>query len=120
MLGLRAANIYDIDSKTYIIKLARGESKSMVIIESGIRIHTTEYDWPKNHTPSGFAMKCRKHLRTRRLTALAQLGVDRMVDMTFGSGEASYHLILELYDRVRKVSNSGYAAHCCLFRATSS
>lgn len=28
-----------------------------------------------------------------------QLGVDRIVDLTFGSGEAEHHVILELYDR---------------------
>jgi hypothetical protein len=27
------------------------------LIESGIRIHGTEYDWPKNMAPSGFSMK---------------------------------------------------------------
>ena len=26
-------------------------------MESGIRIHTTEFEWPKNMTPSGFSMK---------------------------------------------------------------
>lgn len=30
---------------------------------------------------------------------MQQLGVDRIVDLTFGSGEASHHLIIELYDR---------------------
>ncbi len=55
--GLRASNIYDVDAKTYIIKLAKGDSKAMLLVESGIRLHTTEYDWPKNHSPSGFAMK---------------------------------------------------------------
>lgn len=27
--------------------------------------------------------------------------MDRIVDLQFGSGEAAYHVILELYDRVR-------------------
>ena len=31
---------------------------------------------------------------------LSQVGVDRVVDMQFGSNEAAYHLIIELYDRV--------------------
>jgi predicted ribosome quality control (RQC) complex YloA/Tae2 family protein len=120
LVGLRAANIYDVDSRTYLIKLVKGDSKAVLLFESGIRLHTTEYDWPKNHSPSGFAMKvclackcvlslaqrlfdllqCRKHIRTRRLSSVVQLGVDRMVDLTFGSGEAAYHLIIELYDRV--------------------
>lgn len=41
----------------------------------------------------------RKHLKNKRLESLTQIGVDRMIDMQFGSGEAAYHVILELYDR---------------------
>lgn len=41
----------------------------------------------------------RKHLRNKRLECLTQLGMDRIVDMQFGSGEAAYHVIMELYDR---------------------
>lgn len=48
--------------------------------------------------------QCRKHLKTRRLTYIRQLGMDRIVDIQFGSDEAAYHLIVELYDRVRKRS----------------
>ena len=32
-----------------------------------------------------------------------QLGVDRMVDFVFGSGEGTYHLILEMYSQVWSV-----------------
>ena len=31
---------------------------------------------------------------------ISQLGIDRVVDLQFGSDEAAYHLIVELYDRV--------------------
>ena len=47
-------------------------------------------------------VQMRKHLRARRLESIEQLGIDRIIDMQFGSGEAAYHVILELYDRVRK------------------
>jgi hypothetical protein len=47
-----------------------------------------------------FGLQCRKHLRARRLTAVFQVGTDRIIDLAFGSGEACYHLIVELYDRV--------------------
>uniref|UniRef100_A0AAR2KKB8 Ribosome quality control complex subunit NEMF n=1 Tax=Pygocentrus nattereri TaxID=42514 RepID=A0AAR2KKB8_PYGNA len=77
----------------------RPDSKAILLIESGIRIHSTEFEWPKNVMPSGFAMKCRKHLKSRRLVHVKQLGVDRIVDIQFGSDEAAYHLIVELYDR---------------------
>lgn len=54
----------------------------------------------KPDAPSNFCLKLRKHLRTRRLEAVKQLGVDRVVDFTFGSGDAACHLILEMYAQV--------------------
>uniref|UniRef100_A0A3Q0S1R9 Ribosome quality control complex subunit NEMF n=1 Tax=Amphilophus citrinellus TaxID=61819 RepID=A0A3Q0S1R9_AMPCI len=98
-IGMRVYNVYDIDSKTYLIRLQKPDSKAVLLIESGTRIHSTDFEWPKNMMPSGFAMKCRKHLKTRRLTQIRQLGIDRIVDIQFGSDEAAYHLIIELYDR---------------------
>ncbi|XP_077123436.1 ribosome quality control complex subunit NEMF [Ranitomeya variabilis] len=99
LLGMRVYNVYDVDTKTYLIRLQKPDCKAVLLVESGIRIHTTEFEWPKNMMPSGFAMKCRKHLRSRRLVSITQLGVDRIVDFQFGSDNAAYHLIVELYDR---------------------
>uniref|UniRef100_A0A673C8Y5 Ribosome quality control complex subunit NEMF n=1 Tax=Sphaeramia orbicularis TaxID=375764 RepID=A0A673C8Y5_9TELE len=98
-IGMRVNNVYDIDNKTYLIRLQKPDSKAVLLIESGTRIHSTDFEWPKNMMPSGFAMKCRKHLKTRRLVGVKQLGIDRIVDIQFGSDEAAYHLIIELYDR---------------------
>ncbi|XP_071757357.2 ribosome quality control complex subunit NEMF [Centroberyx gerrardi] len=98
-IGMRVNNVYDIDNKTYLIRLQKPDTKAILLVESGIRIHSTDFEWPKNIMPSGFAMKCRKHLKSRRLTQVKQLGVDRIVDIQFGSDEAAYHLIVELYDR---------------------
>ncbi|KFP10911.1 Nuclear export mediator factor Nemf, partial [Egretta garzetta] len=99
LLGMRVNNVYDVDNKTYLIRLQKPDCKATLLLESGIRIHTTEFEWPKNMMPSSFAMKCRKHLKTRRLVSVKQLGIDRIVDFQFGSDEAAYHLIIELYDR---------------------
>ena len=106
---------------SYFVFFKRPEKKAMLLFESGCRIHTTDFEWPKSLQPSGFSMKVRlmgingqsltesfflylqlrKHLRSRRLVSVAQLGVDRVVDLQFGSNEAAYHIIIELYDRVR-------------------
>ncbi|KAB0803533.1 hypothetical protein PPYR_00503 [Photinus pyralis] len=99
LIGMRVNNIYDIDNKTYLIKLQRTEEKSVLLLESGNRIHTTNFEWPKNIAPSGFSMKLRKHLKNKRLEKLTQIGLDRIVILQFGTGEAAYHVILELYDR---------------------
>ena len=95
-LGMRVNQVYDIDNKSYLIKLNQPDKKTVLLIESGIRLHTTEFDWPKNPAPSGFSMKLRKHINNKRLEKVKQVGVDRVVDLQFGSGEAAYHLILEM------------------------
>ncbi|KAJ3648826.1 hypothetical protein Zmor_020598 [Zophobas morio] len=98
-VGMRVNNVYDIDNKTYLIRLQRSEEKSVILLESGNRIHETGFEWPKNVAPSGFSMKLRKHLKNKRLEYMKQLGTDRIIDLQFGSGEAAYHVILELYDK---------------------
>ncbi|XP_039250182.2 ribosome quality control complex subunit NEMF-like [Styela clava] len=99
LVGMRLANVYDINNKTYLLKLAKPDFKAILLMESGIRLHISEFDWPKNMMPSGFSMKMRKHLKGRRLIYAKQLGVDRIVDMQFGTDDAAFHIILELYDR---------------------
>ncbi|KAK8390645.1 hypothetical protein O3P69_010388 [Scylla paramamosain] len=99
VVGLRVAQVYDVDSKTYLIKLQKPDQKCVLLLESGSRVHTTEYEWPKSPAPSGFSMKLRKHLRNKRLEEVQQLGVDRVLDLKFGSQEAEHHIIVELYDR---------------------
>ncbi|XP_017776836.1 PREDICTED: nuclear export mediator factor NEMF homolog [Nicrophorus vespilloides] len=99
LIGMRVNNVYDIDNKTYLIRLQKTEAKFVLLLESGNRFHTTNYEWPKNMAPSGFSMKLRKHLKNKRLESLKQLGCDRIVDLQFGSGEAAYHVILELFDK---------------------
>lgn len=42
-------------------------------------------------------MKLRKHIRTKKLVDIRQVGIDRVIDLTFGKGEASYHILVELY-----------------------
>eukprot|EP01018_Ginkgo_biloba_P009198 Gb_22986 [translate_table: standard] len=91
--------------KTYIFKLMKssgvtesGESeKVLLLVESGVRLHTTVFVRDKSTTPSGFTLKLRKHIRTRRLEDVRQLGIDRVVDFQFGLGKSAHHIILELY-----------------------
>lgn len=86
-----------------MLKLSRsggetGESeKAFLILESGIRFHTTKFAREKSDTPSNFTLKLRKHIRTKRIEFIKQMGVDRVVDIQFGTGEVAHHLILELF-----------------------
>ena len=85
LVGMRVNRIYDIDHKTYLLKLQRPQEKAVLLLESGVRLHTTRFEWPKNEHPSGFSMKLRKHLANKRLESIQQLGVDRVIDLTFES-----------------------------------
>lgn len=97
LVGLRLANIYDLTPKLFIFKLSKPDSKAHLLIEPGIRLHTTNFARDKPAAPSPFTSKLRKFLRTRRLINIEQLGIDRVIDFTFTSGEDTYHIILELY-----------------------
>ena len=96
--GLRVINVYDIDNKSYIVKLGQ-EVKTMLYIESGSRMHITAFDWPKQLMPSAFSAKCRKLMKNKRLTNVTQIGCDRIIDLQFGHNEYTSHLIIELYDK---------------------
>ena len=82
IVGYRINNIYDINQKTYAIKLqqtgAEGGGKRLLLLESGIRFHCTSFTRDKSDNPSPFTMKLRKHLRGKRLVSCQQLGMDRV------------------------------------------
>lgn len=104
LAGAHLQNIYDINPRTYLLKFTKKDAKTTVVIESGVRIHSTRYDRENpNVLPSPFAAKLRKHLRERRLTKFEQLGFDRIVHFEFGHDtrpEQTFHLFLELYSMV--------------------
>lgn len=99
LIGIRLQNIYDVNAKTFLFKFAKPDDKELVLVESGTRIHTTQFSRDKSITPTPFCSKIRKHLRTRRVTNVRQLGIDRIVDFEFAGGEMGigYHIICEFY-----------------------
>jgi predicted ribosome quality control (RQC) complex YloA/Tae2 family protein len=62
IMGLRVANIYDINNKTYLFKLAQPDKKRFLMVESGVRLHLTEFVMDKNKIPGVFAAKVRDKL----------------------------------------------------------
>jgi len=130
--GWRVNQVYDCDQKTYLFKLNKSivqmkkdddplsvdeetANKMSFIIESGLRMHTTDYDWPKSHAPSHFATKLRKHIRNKRIENISQVGIDRLVDIQFGTNQAANHLLVELYDRGNLIlTDNNYSIICIL------
>ncbi|CAI5445671.1 unnamed protein product [Caenorhabditis angaria] len=107
LIGMRVNNVYDIDNKTYLLKLSRTDEKAVILFESGVKLHQTFHDRPKSQTPSSFSMKLRKHINQKRLTDIKVIGFDRLVELTFGSEDRINKLIIELYDRGNVILTDG-------------
>jgi predicted ribosome quality control (RQC) complex YloA/Tae2 family protein len=95
----RLANFYDlVQTKGFLLKFSKTEAEKIyVVVESGMRLHTTKFERDKNQLPSSFTAKIRKYIRTRKLENVQQLGIDRIVEFTFGKEENAYRLICEFY-----------------------
>lgn len=125
LIGMRCSNVYDISPKTYLFKLMNssgvtesGESeKVLLLMESGVRLHTTAYVRDKSNTPSGFTLKLRKHIRTKRLEDVRQLGYDRIILFQFGLGAGAHYVILELYAQGNIILTDPYYTVLTLLRS---
>lgn len=94
-MTLRVSNIYDLSSKIFLIKFAKPENKQQIVIDSGFRCHLTQFSRATAAAPSVFVAKLRKCLKTRRVTSIAQVGTDRIIEFQFSDGQ--YRLFLEFY-----------------------
>ena len=72
----------------------------MLHIEVGIHFNTTLQEYDKKTIPSGMVMRMRKNLKSKRVESIEQIGVERVVRIQFGSGEATVFLFLEFYAKV--------------------
>lgn len=66
-----------------------------MVVESGFRCHLTNFARATAAAPSVFVTRLRKYLRTRRVTSVAQVGTDRIIELQFSDGQ--FKLFLEFY-----------------------
>ncbi|KAI0124732.1 fibronectin-binding protein A N-terminus-domain-containing protein [Xylariales sp. AK1849] len=95
LVSLRVSNIYDLSSKILLFKFAKPDNKKQLLIDSGFRCHLTDFARTTAAAPSVFVQKLRKVLKTRRLTAVSQIGTDRILEFQFSDGQ--YRLYLEFF-----------------------
>ncbi|CCD26117.2 Rqc2p NDAI_0G03400 [Naumovozyma dairenensis CBS 421] len=95
--GYRLNNIYNASdsNRQFLLRFNKPDSKLNVIVDCGLRIHLTEFTRPIPSAPSGFVMKLRKHLKSKRLTALRQVKNDRILVLQFADG--LFFLVLEFF-----------------------
>jgi predicted ribosome quality control (RQC) complex YloA/Tae2 family protein len=85
LVNSRIGNIYDLDPRILLFKFGSSDRKDYMLVEMGVRVHTTKFDREKPQLPSPFVVKLRKHLRARRLEDVSQVGTDRVIRFTFFS-----------------------------------
>ncbi|KAI0509583.1 hypothetical protein F5B22DRAFT_648815 [Xylaria bambusicola] len=95
LVSLRVSNIYDLSSKILLLKFAKPGVKKQLLVDSGFRCHLTEFSRTTAASPSVFVQKLRKVLKTRRLTAVSQIGTDRIIEFQFSDG--LYRIYLEFF-----------------------
>ncbi|KAI1307537.1 hypothetical protein F5Y03DRAFT_122881 [Xylaria venustula] len=95
LVSLRLSNIYDLSSKILLFKFAKPDNKKQLLVDSGFRCHLTEFTRTTAASPSVFVQKLRKALKTRRLTAVSQIGTDRIIEFQFSDG--LYRIYLEFF-----------------------
>lgn len=85
-------------------------------------MHVTHFDRDKD-LPTGFCLKLRKHVRTRRLDAVRQLAGDRILDLVFSAaGAVAAHIIVECFSGGNVIlTDGGYSILSVLrtFRPTT-
>ena len=101
LIGAKVSNVYDIAGKLFLFKfnlrkvLDTDASTAVLLVESGIRFHLTEFNRTKTPIPSGWTMNLRKLIKNKTLERIDQVGIDRVVIFGFGS----VNVILELYSK---------------------
>lgn len=83
------------NKRSFLLKFAKPDSKVNIVVESGLKVYVSEFQRPTLPQPSGFVVKLRKHLKTKRLTRIYQLGDDRICVMEFNDG--LYYLVFEFF-----------------------
>ncbi|SPN99955.1 related to RNA-binding protein homologous to eukaryotic snRNP [Cephalotrichum gorgonifer] len=92
---LRLSNIYELSTRILLFKFAKPDVKKQLVVDAGFRCHLTEFARTTADDPSTFIRHLRKALKTRRVTAVRQVGTDRVIELQFSEGQ--YRLFLEFF-----------------------
>ncbi|KEF54495.1 uncharacterized protein A1O9_09662 [Exophiala aquamarina CBS 119918] len=95
LITLRVSNIYDLSSRIFLLKFAKPGRREQLLVDSGFRCHLTSFSRTAATAPSVFVSRLRKYLKSRRVTGVAQIGTDRVIEISFSDGQ--YRLFLEFF-----------------------
>lgn len=76
LVGFRLQNIFTVTNiaKSFIFKFNKKDNPAVnVFLESGVRLHITNFNRAKDERPSSFTAQLRKYVRNRLLTGVEQV-----------------------------------------------
>jgi predicted ribosome quality control (RQC) complex YloA/Tae2 family protein len=115
----RVNNIYQLDTKTVLLKLHKTNQPPLrLVMEAGRRLHLTTYALRSPRVPPAFCMALRKHLRGAWLEDLEQYEFERIVVIKFKTKTGLLRLILELFGEgnIILVSENGEILQALFFK----
>jgi predicted ribosome quality control (RQC) complex YloA/Tae2 family protein len=78
-----------------LFKFAKPDNKKQFVVDAGFRCHLTDFARTTATEPSAFVARLRKSLKTRRVTAVSQVGTDRVIELQFSDGQ--WRMFLEFF-----------------------
>ena len=119
ILDARVSNVYQLDSKTLLLKLHKPEKPVFgLVLESDRRLHLTSYIVEKPLVPPAFCMALRKYLRNGWLTNIEQYEFERVVVFSFKTKAGGLRLVLELFGEgnIILVDEKGEILHALTYK----
>ena len=107
----RLNNIYDLNNRNFLFKFDNlkdipisnnflYENKIYLNYLNGKFFYVTQNpSFQRVQKPTTFVMKLREKLKNKRLTNIEQVGLDKIVKLTFGEEEYTYYIFIELYSQ---------------------
>ncbi len=98
IIGSHVNNVYQLDTKTLLLKLHKTDKPAFrLVLEAGRRLHLTSYELEKPSMPPAFCMALRKYLRNSWLTNVEQYEFERVIIFSFKIKGSPLQLVLELF-----------------------
>ena len=99
LINSRVTNIYQLDNNLFLFKLRKPRLTSSLLIQPGVRLHTTEYRLKTPQIPSNKAMILRRHLKGGHIQNINQYKSDRIIVISIQKQDHQYQLIIELFTK---------------------
>jgi len=97
LMDSRMQKAYQPNKDTVLIRFhVAGQGRVDLILQAGVRVHTTHYPPPNPQVPPSFPMLLRKYLKNATVVGVRQHHFDRILEVDLQK-EQRYRLVVELF-----------------------